>query len=117
VSRLAALIDPAKVVIGGKSDPDDRYLDPAIVYPVSWDDPIMEDEVFGPMLPILTYRTLDEALDRIAATPHPLVAFIFSRDQSAIDRFIGELSFGGARSTDLLPSHRGRVLGALATAP
>jgi len=43
VSRLAALIDPAKMVIGGKSDPDDRYLDPTIVYPVSWDDPIMED--------------------------------------------------------------------------
>src|SRR5262249_34283546 len=45
--------------------------------------------------PILTYRTLDEALGRIAATPHPLAAFIFSRDKAAIDRFIGELSFGG----------------------
>src|SRR5246500_138249 len=95
VSRLAALIDPEKVVIGGESDPDARYLDPTIVYPVSWNDRIMEDEVFGPILPVLTYRTLDEALDRIAATPHPLAAFIFSRDQSAIDRFIGELSFGG----------------------
>src|SRR5262249_35983817 len=48
VTRLAALIDPAKVVIGGGSDPEDRYLDPTIVYPVSWDDRIMEDEVFGP---------------------------------------------------------------------
>jgi len=95
VARLAGLIDPSKVIIGGRSDPDSRYLDPTIVYPVSWDDPIMEDEVFGPILPILTYRTLDEALDRIAGTPHPLAAFIFSRDQSAIDRFIGELSFGG----------------------
>ena len=82
VARLAGLIDPSKVIIGGRSDPDSRYLDPTIVYPVSWDDPIMEDEVFGPILPILTYRTLDEALDRIAATPHPLAAFIFSRDQS-----------------------------------
>ena len=95
VSRLAALIDPAKVVIGGKSDPDDRYLDPTIVYPVSWDDQIMEDEVFGPILPILTYRTLDEAFDNISAAPQPLAAFIFSRNQSAIDRFVGELSFGG----------------------
>ena len=95
VDRLAGLIDPAKVVIGGRSDPKARYLDPTIVYPVSWDDPIMEDEVFGPILPILTYRSLDEAFGRIAATPRPLAAFIFSRNQKAIDRFIGELSFGG----------------------
>jgi aldehyde dehydrogenase (NAD+) len=53
VTRLAGLIDPANVVIGGGSDPEARYLDPTIVYPVSWDDPIMEDEVFGPILPIL----------------------------------------------------------------
>src|SRR3984893_9723895 len=95
VSRLAALIDPEKVVIGGESDPDARYLDPTIVYPVNWDDRIMEDEVFGPILPVLTYRTLDDAFSRIAAAPHPLAAFIFSRNQSAIDRFVGELSFGG----------------------
>src|SRR5580704_17256744 len=95
VARLAGLIDPAKVTAGGRSDPDARYLDPTILYPVMWDDPIMGDEVFGPILPILTYETLDEALARIAATPHPLAAFVFSRDQKIIDRFIGELSYGG----------------------
>jgi aldehyde dehydrogenase (NAD+) len=95
VTRLANLIDPAKVVIGGESDIDARYLAPTIVYPVSWDDKIMEDEVFGPILPILTYRTLDEALGRISDTPHPLAAFIFSRNQSTIDCFVGKLSFGG----------------------
>jgi aldehyde dehydrogenase (NAD+) len=55
----------------------------------------MEDEIFGPILPVLTYRTLDEAFDKIAASPRPLAAYIFSRTQSVIDRFIGELSFGG----------------------
>ena len=95
VDRLAGLIDPAKVVVGGRSNSKARYLDPTIVYPVSWEDRIMEDEVFGPILPVLTYRSLDEAFGRIAATPHPLAAFIFSRDQKTIDRFIGELSFGG----------------------
>jgi aldehyde dehydrogenase (NAD+) len=95
VDRLAGLIDPAKVIIGGQSDPEARYLDPTIVYPVTWDDPMMEDEIFGPILPILTFRTLEEALGRIAATPHPLAAFIFSRERKTIDRFIGELSFGG----------------------
>jgi acyl-CoA reductase-like NAD-dependent aldehyde dehydrogenase len=87
VSRLAGLIDPVKVAAGGRSDADARYLDPTIVYPVAWDDPIMEDEVFGPILPILTYGTLDEALARIAAKPHPLAAFVFSRDQKTIDGF------------------------------
>ena len=95
VSRLAALIDPAKVVAGGKSDAEARYLDPTVLYPVSWDDPIMEDEIFGPILPILSYRTLGEALGRISTAPPALAAYIFSRSQSAINRFVGELSFGG----------------------
>jgi Aldehyde dehydrogenase family len=63
--------------------------------PVSWGDPIIEDEVFGPILPVLTHRTLDEGFSRIAATPRPLAAFIFSREQKTIDRFIAVLSFGG----------------------
>jgi aldehyde dehydrogenase (NAD+) len=95
VSRLASLIDPAKVIAGGKSDPDARYLDPTLLYPITWEDKIMEDEIFGPILPILTYKTLDEAFGRIASTPRPLAAFIFSREQKTIDLFVGELSYGG----------------------
>jgi aldehyde dehydrogenase (NAD+) len=90
VNRLAGLIDPEKVVSGRQSDPEAKYLDPTILYPITWDDPIMEDEVFGPILPILTYKTLDEAFARIAAKPHPLAGFIFSRNQKTIDRFIGD---------------------------
>ena len=95
VERLASLIDPAKVIAGGKSDPDAHYLDPTLLYPVTWEDKSMKDEIFGPILPILTYKSLDEALRRIAATPRPLAGYIFSRDQKTIDRFIGQLSFGG----------------------
>jgi aldehyde dehydrogenase (NAD+) len=95
VTRLASLIDPTKVIAGGKSDPEAHYLDPTLLYPITWDDKIMGDEIFGPILPILTYKTLDEAFGRIAATPLPLAAFIFSREQKSIDRFIKELSFGG----------------------
>src|SRR6202453_3968369 len=95
VDRLASLIDPAKVIAGGKSDRDAHYLDPTLLYPVTWEDKIMEDEVFGPILPILTYRSFDEAMARIAKTGRPLAGFIFSRDQKTIDRFIGRLSFGG----------------------
>src|SRR5712671_4687215 len=95
VARMVGMIDPAKVVTGGKSDPEARYLDPTILYPVSWDDKVMAEEVFGPILPVLTYKSLDEAMKRMAATPLPLAGFVFSRDQKTIDRFIGELSFGG----------------------
>src|ERR1700731_2286753 len=95
VERLASLIDPAKVIAGGKSDPDAHYLDPTLLYPVTWEDKSMKDEIFGPILPILTYKSLDEAFKRIAATPRPLAGYIFSRDQKTIDRFIGQLSFGG----------------------
>jgi aldehyde dehydrogenase (NAD+) len=95
VERLASLIDPAKVIAGGKSDPDTHYLDPTLLYPVTWEDKCMKDEIFGPILPILTYKSLDEAFRRIAATPRPLAGYIFSRDQEIIDRFISQLSFGG----------------------
>src|ERR1700738_1211936 len=95
VDRLAGLIDPSKVIAGGKSDRDARYLDPTLLYPITWDDKIMEDEIFGPILPILTYKSFGEAMARMAKPGRPLAGFIFSRDQKAIDRFIGELSFGG----------------------
>src|ERR1700692_1760164 len=88
VSCLSGLIDPTKIISGGSSDPNARYLDPTIVYPVTWDVEIRQEEVFGPILPILTYRSLDEAFGKIAATPHPLAAFVFSRDQKTLDRFM-----------------------------
>jgi aldehyde dehydrogenase (NAD+) len=95
VDRLAALIDPSKVIAGGNSDRDAHYLDPTLLYPITWDDKIMEDEIFGPILPILTYASFDDAMARMAKPGRPLAGFIFSRDQKTIDRFIGQLSFGG----------------------
>jgi aldehyde dehydrogenase (NAD+) len=95
VNRLLALIDPAKVVTGGAGDPDARYLDPTVLYPVTWADKVMEDEVFGPLLPVLTYSSLDEAFQRMSQTLRPLAGFVFSRNESTINRFINELSYGG----------------------
>jgi aldehyde dehydrogenase (NAD+) len=95
VERLGALIDQKKVIAGGASDPKARYIDPTILYPVTWDDPIMEDEIFGPLLPILTYQDIDEAILEVKKRPKPLSGFLFSRDQKAIDHFLASLSFGG----------------------
>jgi len=95
VERLASLIDPQKVVYGGKSDAPARYLDPTILYPISWSDKIMEDEIFGPLLPILTYSDLGKLLAKIKSLPKPLAGYVFSRNQQAIDQVMQSLSFGG----------------------
>jgi aldehyde dehydrogenase (NAD+) len=95
VQRLASLIDPTKVVYGGKSDALARYLDPTILYPISWTDKIMEDEIFGPLLPIVTYSDLGKLLAKIKSLPKPLAGYVFSRNQQAIDRVLQSLSFGG----------------------
>jgi aldehyde dehydrogenase (NAD+) len=95
VERLASLIDPKRVVYGGRSDASARYLDPTILYPISWSDKIMEDEIFGPLLPILTYSDLGKLLAKIKSLPKPLAGYVFSRNQQAIDRVLQSLSFGG----------------------
>src|SRR6202030_1133177 len=76
VKRLASLIDPAKVIAGGKSDPEAHYLDPTLLYPITWDDKIMEDEIFGPILPILTYKSFDEAMARMAKAGRPRAGLV-----------------------------------------
>ncbi len=69
--RLASLIDLKKVVYGGKFDAPARYLDPTILYPVTWSDKIMDDEIFGPLLPILTFSDLGKLLEKIKSLPSP----------------------------------------------
>jgi aldehyde dehydrogenase (NAD+) len=94
VERLASLIDPKKIIYGGKSDPQARYLDPTILYPISWSEKIMEDEIFGPLLPILIYSDLGKLIDKIKSLPKPLAGYVFSRNQQAIDRVLQSVSFG-----------------------
>ena len=95
VERFISLIDQSKVVAGGLGDPGARYMDPTILYPITWKDPIMEDELFGPILPVISYRNLEEAISEVKQHAKPLAAFLFSRQKSAIDRFLSTLSFGG----------------------
>lgn len=95
VERLASLIDPNLLVSGGRHDAASRYFEPTILYPASWEDRVMEEEVFGPILPIMTYSLLSDAFDQIKQRAKPLAAYMFSKDQTAITRFLGELSFGG----------------------
>lgn len=95
VKRLAGLIDQNKVVAGGESNEAERYVAPTLLYPVTWEDKIMEDEIFGPILPILTYPDLDTAITSIQKAPKPLAAYVFSTDKTNTDKLLNSLSFGG----------------------
>jgi aldehyde dehydrogenase (NAD+) len=95
VRRLASLVDRDKVVAGGHYDEALRYFSPTILYPVSWADQVMQEEIFGPILPILTYSRIEDAIANIKRRRKPLAGFVFSRDNTVIDQFIASLSFGG----------------------
>lgn len=93
--RVASYILPEKVVHGGRSDVAARYVEPTVLYPSSWDDPALQQEVFGPVLPVLPYRDLAQTMSIIKRKPKPLAAYVFSKNQATIDRVLHSLSFGG----------------------
>jgi aldehyde dehydrogenase (NAD+) len=84
-----------RVVAGGGSDRSERYLAPTVVSDVSWDDALMREEIFGPILPVLAVNGIDEAISNINAHEKPLALYVFSEDQAAADRVIEETSSGG----------------------
>lgn len=93
--RVAAYILPEKVVHGGRSDIQARYVEPTLLYPSTWDDPALQQEVFGPVLPVMPYLDLKEIVGIIKRKPKSLAAYIFSKNQANIDYVLGSLSFGG----------------------
>ena len=94
VRRLALLVDKEKVITGGDYDEAERYFAPTIVYPALWTDNVMQGEIFGPILPVLKYSSLYEAIAQIKSRPRPLAGYIFSTDQNTIDQFVSGFSFG-----------------------
>lgn len=100
--RLTSLLNSAQmnIVFGGHSDEDERYIEPTLLDHVTSDSAIMQEEIFGPILPILTYQSLDEAIAFIHQRPKPLSLYLFSEDENATQRVINELSFGGGAIND-----------------
>lgn len=100
--RLAGLLGAGEVVIGGEVDVDAKYVAPTLITGVSWTDRVMGEEIFGPLLPVLTYRDLGGVFEAIGSRPKPLAAYIFSRSREKQDLFVSELSFGGACINDVV---------------
>ena len=95
VRRLGQLVAKDKVIVGGGYDEAESYFEPTILYPVVWTDDVMQGEIFGPILPILRYSSLHEAIAQIKRRPRPLAGYIFSKDQTTISDFVLGFSFGG----------------------
>jgi len=93
--RVAALIDSEKVFVGGKYDLAARFIEPTIIRGVSWEDKVMQEEIFGPLLPVLSFDDLDEAIARIKERPKPLSLYLFTGDEQIKEKIISEISFGG----------------------
>src|SRR5258706_1562893 len=95
LQRLVGLLKSTNLVAGGDYDESDRYLAPTLLYPVKWTDEIMDDEIFGPILPIIAYEDLKESIMLMKSKGKPLAGFIFSTNDNNIKYFLNSLSFGG----------------------
>ena len=100
--RLSSLIDPAKVVVGGQCNHQTLQIAPTVLDNVTWDDPVMQEEIFGPILPILTYKHLDEVFSLLADKPKPLALYIFSEDKKIIREVTQRCRYGGGCVNDVV---------------
>jgi len=100
--RVMALIDPEKVVFGGKCDRSECYIEPTIMDGVSQDDPVMQEEVFGPLLPVLSYSKLEELVESLKLQEAPLVLYIFTRKRRLAERIMKEVASGGGMINEVV---------------
>ena len=109
--RITGLIDESKVVFGGNSDPERRKIEPTILDNITWEDPVMGQEIFGPVLPVLTFERLDEVIETVNSREKPLALYIFSENRNAVQQITSRCTFGGGCVNDciihLATSHMG----------
>jgi aldehyde dehydrogenase (NAD+) len=100
--RLNALIEPEKVLFGGQKNFDDRYLAPTLIDETSFESPVMKEEIFGPLLPILTYENESELDEIISKNDKPLSLYVFTTKNKFAEKIIQKFSFGGGCVNDTL---------------
>lgn len=100
--RLLGLIDESKLVCGGQNNPDTLRIAPTVLTDVTWEDAVMGEEIFGPILPVLTFGTLEEAIQTVEAHPHPLALYFFSENKTAQSQILNCCRFGGGCINDTI---------------
>jgi aldehyde dehydrogenase (NAD+) len=101
-NRLVALLEESHIIIGGQSDPQDLYIAPTLIEHPAWEDPVMQDEIFGPILPLLEFDDLSEVVSILNSRPKPLALYIFSNRRDTCRQVIQEVSFGGGCINDTI---------------
>jgi len=99
-NRIMQLIDKEKIVIGGESDEADLYISPTVMDNVTFDNAVMQEEIFGPVLPIIEFDKLDWAIKMVKDRPKPLALYVFTSHNKIRDKIFYEISFGGGAVND-----------------
>jgi aldehyde dehydrogenase (NAD+) len=100
--RLVNFLTDGEIVIGGKHDRENLYIAPTIVDKITWDSPIMAEEIFGPILPLLPYSDLSEVIEKINDRGRPLALYFFSENTKNQERIINSIPFGGGCINDTI---------------
>ncbi|WP_128894109.1 aldehyde dehydrogenase [Longirhabdus pacifica] len=100
--RLTSLIDKNKTVYGGEHKQEDLYIAPTLLDNITWEDAVMEEEIFGPILPILTYDNVDDIIKTINNRPKPLALYVFTENKDVVDKILAETSSGGVSVNDVV---------------
>jgi aldehyde dehydrogenase (NAD+) len=100
--RLVGLLNEGKILIGGQSDKCDRFISPTIIDKVSHNSKIMSEEIFGPILPILDYDKISDAIAIVNSHPKPLALYLFSNNKQNQEQILQEVSFGGGCFNDTI---------------
>ena len=98
--RLVRLIDKEKIYSGGNFDEEKLYIEPTILNHIDWNDDIMQEEIFGPLLPVISFQNYNAALNSILELEKPLAAYLFTNDSEEKENFTRKLSFGGGCIND-----------------
>lgn len=101
-NRLKSLMEAGQLVYGGRTDERSLKIEPAFIGEVGWEDPVMQEEIFGPLLPVLTYRNLEDVIREVNARPKPLALYAFSESEEIQQRIIHSISFGGGCINDTI---------------
>lgn len=101
-ARVAGLLDGQEIVVGGQSDPDALFIAPTVLDNVAWDAPIMQDEIFGPVLPVLAYENIEDAIALINSNPKPLALYLFTQNKSLEQQVLAATSSGGVCINDTI---------------
>ncbi|WP_372793599.1 aldehyde dehydrogenase [Lutibacter sp.] len=98
--RIVDLMDSSKIYYGGNFNIETRYIEPTLMTNINFDDKVMQEEIFGPILPIISYTNLDQMIANIKSFPKPLALYLFTNNNFIKNKILNEISFGGGAVND-----------------